>query len=59
MPHNEPTYDPTDAGNKPGEGRLHAGGQAPRSGSAKDPNLPSTRSPASSAQVPQTTLTRD
>ncbi|KKK94759.1 hypothetical protein LCGC14_2679630, partial [marine sediment metagenome] len=25
----------------------------------KDPNLPSTRSPASSAQVPQTTLTRD
>ena len=58
MPHNEPTYDPTDAGNKPGEGPLHVGGEQV-SGTTTDPNLPSTRSPASAAQVPQTVLTRD
>ena len=57
MPHNEPTYDPTDAGNKPGDGPLHVGGEAV-SGTT-DKNLPSTRSPASEAQVPQTMLTRD
>ena len=49
--------DPTDFGNKPGDGPYRVGGQpgAPE----RDANKPSTRSPQAAAQVPALTMARD
>ena len=54
-----PQYDPTDAGNKPGDGPLHVGGQAPGTSMTSDANLPSTRSPAATRQQAELQLCRD
>ncbi len=53
--------DPTDFGNKPGDGPLRVGGRAPDIASSPmaNENLPSTPSPAAAAQAPATALVRD
>jgi len=53
-----PTTDPTDWGNKPGDGPLRVGGQEGGVPLA-DSQLPSTRSPASDAQQSGVVLCRD
>ena len=58
--HKVPTYDPTDFGNKPGDGPLRVGGETPKGeGPPKKQDLPSTLSPAAVEQVPATTICRD
>lgn len=54
----QPTYDPTNFGNKPGDGPLRPGGEDRSTPQGKS-DLPSTLSPAAARQVPQTKLTRD
>jgi len=50
--------DPTNFGNKPGDGPLRPGGRS-ASGILTDTDLPSTRSPLSAAQIGATDLMRD
>lgn len=51
--------DPTDFGNKPGDGPLRAGGQSPNGDIKTEDNLPSTLSPSAKEQRPALELVRD
>lgn len=56
----EPSYDPRDAGNAPGNGPLRVGGAVPKSRVAgSDADLPSTLSPSAKKQAPAVSIVRD
>lgn len=54
-----PSYDPTDAGNRPGDGPLRIGGVNLAHTPETEQNLPSTLSPAADRQQESLTLVRD
>jgi hypothetical protein len=58
LPMAQPLYDPTNAGNRPGEGPLRVGGQ-PAQVPLEERDLPSTRAPASRRQMAALEIVRD